>query len=755
MILIKYPNPKKGLFKVFAFFALIASLVIVFFSATTTAVYSSEIKIGLLADTHYDRVLYPNRLTIAQKAVSIFNEQGVNLILGLGDMYEGGFKSLDDYLQNRTFYEVPYAASTAPVRWVVGNHDIYGISVSDYTNNSTYAPKNWVYDLPDNWRIIGYTNVEWPLHSASKETLNWFRSSLDQARTDGKKVVIANHAHIDLDYPSTPRYLIQQVDPTTRVAGTVLTPSSTTGIATVSASLTGTFEAKDIDRSLHLLYGTTWGWGTITSINDSKTVTVNIKSAYGGTGPADKAEIGGYSHSSLNADDQRNIINEAVAAGTQVKYVFSGHMHRKSESTVNGVIYYGFPNVGDTGASSILTLGDISPNINWLTLSPQTPVSNYSDYYVDGIKGNDTNDGKTRTTAWKTLNKALTNSKTAGKVVTILPATYRERVFFWIPGGTVDKPVTWVYEPGAKQTCANIITDFNGPDTQGWFTKTLSTETKTVIEDGKPLGRGNYNSGAVAGTWDWNGGILYYKPSSGRFAEHIIEAGQSGSALQIPRAVQYLKIKGGEFYGCNSNGIIIQESANNILLEGVTSWGNANGLRVNSSGTGNNITRSKFIKNDAGISVSSNAAPTISYSLISNNLSSGIEVTNTAAPTFYNILSYGNKYGFKFSNSGNPGPVVHNSITSANTVRGIHSSDSGISAVYNSIIADGAIWGNTTNTNISTADPIFINPSSGNFKLNSVSPAIDFGTSIGLTTDYIGNSIQGTPDAGIYEYQKP
>jgi len=49
-------------------------------------------------------------------------------------------------------------------------------------------------------------------------------------------------------------------------------------------------------------------------------------------------------------------------------------------------------------------------------------------------------------------------------------------------------------------------------------------------------------------------------------------------------------------------------------------------------------------------------------------------------------------------------------------------------------------------------DPLFVNPSSGNFHLQSGSPAIDSGTDVGLTIDFDGNPITGIPDIGAFEY---
>ncbi len=57
-------------------------------------------------------------------------------------------------------------------------------------------------------------------------------------------------------------------------------------------------------------------------------------------------------------------------------------------------------------------------------------------------------------------------------------------------------------------------------------------------------------------------------------------------------------------------------------------------------------------------------------------------------------------------------------------------------------------------------DPLFTNGSGSysvptDFQLTYLSPAIDSGTDVGLTVDYIGNPIYGTPDIGAYEYQPP
>ncbi|MCL4415885.1 MAG: metallophosphoesterase [Actinobacteria bacterium] len=725
-------------------------LIVIFNLLSTGKTYAA--KIGIVTDTHYDRVLYPNRADVAQKLISIFNSENVDLVLGIGDMYQGDFANLDDYLQDKALYEAPYAKSVSPVRWVVGNHDASGISTTDYTNNSTYATGNGTIDISENWRVVYYTNIEYPYFSAKPATLDWLKNALEQARADGKKVIIATHAHIDMDYPSIPRDVFGQMNFTSRVPGTVLSPSNTTGIATVSASLPGTFVSGDKYRLLQLQHGTTWGFGMITSYIDSQTVTVNVKSAFGAAAPADNAELGGYSSVSYNADEQRAIIDASVASGTQVKYVFSGHASKNTQSTVNGVTYFGFIDTQDNGASAIADLKNDAIDIASVALSsgPTFQSYNHTTYYVDGVNGNNNNPGMVKSNAWKTLYYAKKTATAPGSTIFILPATYRESVYLQLTG-TQSNPITWTYQQGARQTCAVIIKGFSGPDANGWFTKALATQAKEVIEDAISLVEGTYSSTAVSGTWDWNAGILYYKPSTGTPTDRTVEAGQLNTALQIPAGGGYLKINGGEFYGCNSNGILIQNDANNIEINRVNVWGNINGLAIDSTGSNNLVTKSKFSKNNTGIAIYQ-GAPNIAYNILTNN-QTGISIGGTSYPFIDNATLYGNKYGIQIGNKDTTvGPMIRNIITSAS--RGINSYGAGISTVSNSIISDKVSWGKTIKSNILTVNPMLVNPAGNDFNLSSASAAIDFGMNVGLTNDYAGNPIIGLPDAGALEYQK-
>lgn len=59
----------------------------------------------------------------------------------------------------------------------------------------------------------------------------------------------------------------------------------------------------------------------------------------------------------------------------------------------------------------------------------------------------------------------------------------------------------------------------------------------------------------------------------------------------------------------------------------------------------------------------------------------------------------------------------------------------------------------TSNTNeVSTADPLFVGPTTGDFHLQAGSPAIDQGNNLGLTPDFYGVAVANPPDVGAAEY---
>jgi len=60
--------------------------------------------------------------------------------------------------------------------------------------------------------------------------------------------------------------------------------------------------------------------------------------------------------------------------------------------------------------------------------------------------------------------------------------------------------------------------------------------------------------------------------------------------------------------------------------------------------------------------------------------------------------------------------------------------------------------GSTFDPHSITENPLLMNPSINDFRLQAGSPAIDSGTDVGLTIDFDGNPITGIPDIGAFEY---
>lgn len=57
-----------------------------------------------------------------------------------------------------------------------------------------------------------------------------------------------------------------------------------------------------------------------------------------------------------------------------------------------------------------------------------------------------------------------------------------------------------------------------------------------------------------------------------------------------------------------------------------------------------------------------------------------------------------------------------------------------------------------TSTNALTGDPLFVEPSAGNFRLLTGSPAINAGTDLGLGADLAGHAVANPPEVGAYEF---
>ena len=100
------------------------------------------VRIGVVTDTRYDRADYAGRAAVALDIVNKFKTEEVNLVLHLGNVYEGNFspdgtsqQKQEDYLADKTIYEPIWESIDAPVYWLVGNLDRFGIGNSFFVQN--------------------------------------------------------------------------------------------------------------------------------------------------------------------------------------------------------------------------------------------------------------------------------------------------------------------------------------------------------------------------------------------------------------------------------------------------------------------------------------------------------------------------------------------------------------------------------------------------------------------------------------------
>jgi len=103
------------------------------------------VRIGIVTGTLYDRISHVEDSAATLEIISLFNAEGVEAVLHLGDVYSGDFApdggEEEDYLADQVLYESVWQENiNVPIYWMIGEHDKWGISSSFFVENCTYAP---------------------------------------------------------------------------------------------------------------------------------------------------------------------------------------------------------------------------------------------------------------------------------------------------------------------------------------------------------------------------------------------------------------------------------------------------------------------------------------------------------------------------------------------------------------------------------------------------------------------------------------
>ncbi len=401
-------------------------------------------------------------------------------------------------------------------------------------------------------------------------------------------------------------------------------------------------------------------------------------------------------------------------------------------------------------------------------------------YYVAGsdINASDSNPG-TKQEPWKTIQKAASTA-IAGDTVFIKAGTYDESVSV-AHSGTPSKPITFSAYPGDEQ---RVLID---------ETFTISGRSHIKVSG---LRR---NLGGV--------GFLVEGPGAGIVLEGNYTYGTSSSGIGVWGVpwqsdpgdydnIQDVVIRGntveracdGGWDECITlaNGVKGFEISNNIVKNGGDGSNGGEGIDIK-EGCSNGVIASNHIYNlsrrgiylDGGRNEPPFAKPVVEEIEIYNNVIHGNQGQGIAIMTegpgdvrfikIYNNLLYENaEDGIMYYKHPEGSGVVHdvtaiNNVCYSNPRYGILSN---FSTSYNMLFRNNICYQNGTDMwlqsgsnsqdhNLIGTNPQFIDASAGNFRLQSISPAIDSGNATlapGFDLDGMARPHGAGFDIGAYEY---
>lgn len=157
----------------------------------------------------------------------------------------------------------------------------------------------------------------------------------------------------------------------------------------------------------------------------------------------------------------------------------------------------------------------------------------------------------------------------------------------------------------------------------------------------------------------------------------------------------------------------------------------------------------KFINNHLGISVQASALTQTSVTALNNIFYNNTSFCLAANVSSSSIVSRNNTFYISGS-SAKAYSSGSSSVTSNNNCFNIQ--QNGFINSYSTLAAWRAASGDDMNSFVS--NPMFVNPSTSDFHIQSGSPCINSGTNVNLITDFYNNAVPqgGTPDVGIHEF---
>lgn len=390
-------------------------------------------------------------------------------------------------------------------------------------------------------------------------------------------------------------------------------------------------------------------------------------------------------------------------------------------------------------------------------------------YYVDATGGDDSNNGLTAGTAWKTLAKVEATTFQSGDVIGLKRGeTWFEMLT--LATGKHDGIILDAYGSGALP-----IIDAGPSGTHRWAIH-VDTATNTTTRHLQLQNAGGlpapHDTGAlweaVTGTNTIEDCILHR-----HYSDACAASGASGTIIVTRCNLSDAFDDGftlhgnatGTMSGCtisgcgqgiNHSGTAITMTVNDCIFQ--NNVVDVDGLDVSVS----TFNRCTFNGNSSGVwsfyKASEASAVTFNYCLFNASLASGVAAASMtiAGPNtrFNNCDFYGKGNGSIVVNA-DCSMLATNCIFD-NWWRAAYLNPGGRFVADYCIFHAIAVKTVSTNTHeVSTSDPLFVAPTSGNFSLQAGSPAMAAGISLGLTPDITGRAVGNPPEVGAYQYPRP
>ncbi len=451
-----------------------------------------------------------------------------------------------------------------------------------------------------------------------------------------------------------------------------------------------------------------------------------------------------------------------------------------------------YPTFEVTVADGQLTLkfvdqGGSDPNFSLCALDivPATAGSPLTGFYVSP-QGSDSNDGRTPGTPFQSIATAL-GHVSYGLSVYLEAGTYTEQVVSRMDGAA-GQPITLTsyngtavidgntqtWTPGSNQN-QGLIQLRNPYYTVAGLTVLHSPNSGIVLGasnltvDGCTVAETQRHGINTDTTYQpqspGNGTLLHNITVINNTVYHAVLKGKGyGQAVSI--SADGFQVSNNTVHDNSTEGIDIWLGARHGEVAGNTLYGNVNaGLYVDGASYVR-IDRNTAYDNQGGITVSSeNPNYSTAYIWVYNNVAynntaTGLSIwdsdTNPGHAGSQNVLLTNNTL------VNNPTSIyLHGSSNTAEIMNNL-SYTTGYNVFNSAVNSTFNLHNNVWLTDLSG----FVSPSTGDFRLNATSPAInqgatiptfsdDLGNTYTVTTDFLGQNrvVCGAPDAGAYEYQ--